>query len=413
MDRRNVDRRTGQLAARSWAGFGLGCLVVSLVLGTAMPAAAQTVDIGGFLKSSYYYDTRQMDAAREGDHAFYPLPETIEDGEDVNETGNLLFFPFFSRMTFSIGDLPEVGGAIVSGYFEADFFGASNAVLNSLRMRRGFVKLEWERHEAVFGMDWSPTFAGVWPRTVATEAGSPYQTFARLPQARYTFAPDGYRFHVVAAQQRDAFSDIGGRKQQQQAELPTLMGFAELRRERFVLGAGGWVKWIRPDLAADRFEAFAVQGYFDWQPSGFALRGKATWGEDLADQLLTGGYVLVDDGTATPLQTFATWLDVESTGRGVGFGVFGGYFTNLGAGTAVEFGGDAQQLFARGADIEYGWRVSPRVVWNAEPLRFAFELPVDTALYASSFDEELTPTSTDDDDPVTNVRADLSVFLFF
>ena len=413
MIRRNVDRVERSSHGSAGAGFVLLGVVAGLVLGSAVSATAQTVDIGGFLKSSYYYDTRQMVAAREGDHAFYPLPERIEDGEDVHETGNLLFFPFFSRMTFSIGDLPEVGGASVSGYLETDFFGASNAVLNSFRMRRGFVELDWTRHELVFGMDWSPAFSGVWPRTVATEAGSPYQTFARLPQARYTFAPDGYRFHVVAAQQRDAYSEIGGRKQQQQSGLPTLMGFVELRRERFVLGAGGWVKWIRPDLAADRFEAFAVQGYFDWQPSGFALRGKATWGEDMADQLLTGGYVLEDDGTATPLQTFAAWLDAETTGRDVGFGVFGGYFANLGAGTAVEFGGDAQRLFARGADIEYGWRVSPRVVWNAEPLRFAFELPVDTALYASSFDEELTPTSTDDDEPVTNVRADLSVFLFF
>ncbi len=413
MTRRNVDRRKGSIGRPDRGDLVLTVLVVGLLLGTVLPAAAQTVDIGGFLKSSYYYDTRQMVAAREGDHAFYPLPEVVEDGEDVNDTSNLLFFPFFSRMTFAIGDLPDVGSATVSGYLEADFFGASNAVLNSFRMRRGFVKLDWTRHELVFGMDWSPAFTGVWPRTVATEAGSPYQTFARLPQARYTFAPEGWRFHVVAAQQRDAYSEIGGRKQQQQAGLPTVMGFAELRRDHFVLGGGGWVKWIRPDLADDRFESFAVQGYFDWQPAGFALRGKATWGEDMADQLLTGGYVLEDDGTATPLRTFAAWLDAETTGRDVSFGVFGGYFANLGAGSTVDFGGDADRLFARGADIEYGWRVSPRAVWNVDSLRFALELPVDTALYASSFDDELAPTSTDDDDPVTNVRVDLSVFLFF
>ena len=413
MDRRNMGHRAGRLGRRSWWGIVLVSAVAAFVPGTVVPAVAQTVDIGGFLKSSYYYDTRQIVAAREGDHAFYPLPEKIEDGEDVHETGNLLFFPFFSRMTFAVGDLPEVGGATVTGYLEADFFGASNAVLNSFRMRRGFVKLDWERHEAVFGMDWSPTFAGVWPRTVATEAGSPYQTFARLPQARWTLKPEGYRFHLVAAQQRDAFSDIGGRKQQQQAELPTLMGFAELRREQFVLGAGGWVKWIRPDLASERFESFAVQGYVDWRPSGFAIRGKATWGEDMADQLLTGGYVLEDDGSATPLRTFASWLDLETRGSDLSFGVFGGYFTNLGAGTAVTVGDPEQQVFARGADIEYGWRVSPRVVWNLESVRFAFELPVDTALYTPSFDDELAPTSTDDDETVTNVRADFSVFLFW
>ena len=86
-------------------------------LPNAVPAVqAQSIDISGFIKSSYYYDTRQVVAAREGDFLLYPAPET-----EATDTDNLLFFPFFSRLRLAAGDLPEVLGAEVSGFIETDF----------------------------------------------------------------------------------------------------------------------------------------------------------------------------------------------------------------------------------------------------------------------------------------------------
>ena len=415
MPSRRLDLLTHRPTRRALASALLG-LAVLLPLATS----AQTVGVEGFVKSSYYYDSRQIAAAREGDFVLYPQPENLVDGEDANATDNLLFFPLFTRLAFTVGDLPPVMGATVTGRVEGDFHGASNDVLNSYRLRRGFVKFAWERHEALFGMEWSPTFLETWPRTAATEAGVPYHCFSRLPQARWTYRPEGFKVMVVAAQQRDAFAELSGLKSAQQAGLPMLMAYAGIERESLRLGAGAWTKWVRPTLLAERFQAMAYQGYVTWTPSPFTFRAKVTWGEDLADQIMTGGYVVDDGGDAVPLRTLAAWSEIATNREGFNVGLFGGWFTNTGAGetvdiaTAVSTAGDpARNVFARGFTIDRGFRVAPRATYDVGRVRFALELQVDNALYASQLDEEFAPDPTDEDESVTNVRTDFSVFLFF
>lgn len=398
-----------RVAQRFLTILSLGTVVV---MAAAPQAPAQTVKIGGFVKSSYYLDSRQTVSVREGDFMLYPAAENLDgDGNDLNDTSNMLFFPFFSRLTFSIGELPDAFGATVTGVVETDFFGAGNPTLNSLRMRRGLVKLDWSTREMVFGMDWSPTFIETWPRTVATEAGAPFQPFARYPQIRYTLKPTNWRFSGVVAQQRDAFAEIGGTKAQQQAGIPTVMGFAEFVRPSFMVGGGAWTKWVRPTLASDRFTATAFQGFLRWTPENFAVRAKVTYGEDLADQLMTGGYVTEADGESTPLITLAYWFDAETTGRAWGVGVFAGYLTNEGAGQDI----DTTDLVvaARNPELESTWRVAPRLIYNVGKVRLAWELQFASATYASDFDSEYKPVAAADDDAVTNVRGDFSVFLFF
>ncbi len=398
--------------------IGLALLVVLLCPSAVV--VAQTVDIGGFVKSSYYYDTRQIVGAREGDFVLYPQPVDLVEGEDANATDNLLFFPLFSRLTFTVGDLPDVLGAEVTGRVEGDFHGASNDVLNSYRLRRGYVKFAWDRHEALFGMEWSPTFLETWPRTAATEAGVPYHSFSRLPQVRWTYRPEGFKVMVLAAQERDAFAELSGLKTAQQAGLPMIMAFAGIERETLRLGAGAWTKWVRPTLDGDRFHAMAYQGYVTWSPAPFTFRAKVTYGEDLADQIMTGGFVVDDDGDAVSLRTLGTWSEIETNRERLNFGLFGGWFTNLGAGETVDIadpvpaaGDPARNVFARGFMIDRGFRVAPRATYDVGRVRFALELQIDDVVYASALDEEFAPAPTDDDDSVTNVRTDFSVFLFF
>ena len=388
-------------------------LAVAIMLPTV--AAAQTIDVSGFVKSSYYYDSRQIAAAREGDFVLYPQPENVVDGEDVNATDNLLFFPLFSRISFAVSDLPDVLGAEVTGRIEGDFHGASNAVLNSYRLRRGFVKFAWERHEALFGMEWSPTFLRTWPRTAATEAGVPYHSFSRNPQVRYTYRPDGFELMLVVAQQRDAFAELSGLKSAQQSGLPMIMAFAGIERETLRLGAGTWTKWVRPELQSDRFNAMAYQAYVTWSPEPFTFRAKVTYGEDLADQIMTGGFVIDDAGEAVPLRTLGTWAELATNREHLNFGLFGGYFTNLGAGESVDIATltSGENAFLRGATIDRGVRIAPRATYDVGAVRFALELQIDDALYASALDAELAPDPTDDDESVRNVRTDFSVFLFF
>ena len=395
-----------------WTGF-CGALALLAMALAPSPATAQSFDLSGFVKSEYLYDSRQVVAAREGEFHLYPAPES-----EATDVSNLGSFQFFSRFGLTIGDLPDALGAEVSGYFESDFFGASDANVSTFRLRRAFAKMTWDDREVLFGQEWSPLFTlASFPQTVATTTGAPFQPFARQPQIRFTYKPGDFRLIGVTAWQRDAFSDISlhgvsGVKQQQQAALPALHGHAQYHGENVMVGGGAYFKALRPILTEDRFYTGAGQIYTTITTEPATLRAKATYGASLSDHLMTGGYVYNDfRGEYYPLDLLSTWVDVNGTGT-VAPGLFAGYLTNEGSRNEV---GSASNLevAARGADIDYVWRLAPRLALNYDALRFAFELEVTSAKYTSNLDDNYKPDAVSGEDPVTNVRGNLSVFLFF
>jgi hypothetical protein len=377
------------------------------------PAVGQSIDWGGFVKAEYLYDTRQVNQTREGEFLLFPVPDPNPDDDgDPSDTDNLGAFAFFSRLGLTVSDFDQaVLGGEATGYIEADFFGSDNAGVSNFRLRRGFVRLAWDNREVLFGQEWSPLFTlAAFPRTVATATGAPFQPFSRQPQARLTLLPGNLRLIGAVGWQRDAFQEIGGAKQQQQAGLPGLHGHVQLAVGRSTLGAGGYYKWIRPTLTSERFGAGAVQGYATLVGLGRTeVRAKATYGGDLADHLMSGGYVTLSTGAFEPLNVFSAWIDLQATGR-ISPGIFAGYLANLGTSeTGVVVVAEA----ARASSLDRQWRAAPRLALNAGPVRFAFELEVTSALYASRFDDSYAPAATDADESVTNVRGNLAVFLFF
>ena len=396
-----------------WSSFYALLFLASGLILAPTAATAQSFDVGGFVKAEYLYDSRQVVSAREGEFHLYPAPDS-----DATDVSNLGAFAFFSRLGLTIGDLPDALDGEVSGYVEADFFGASDANVSTFRLRRAFAKMTWDDREVLFGQEWSPLFTlATFPRTVATTTGAPFQPFARQPQIRFTYKPGRVHFIGATAWQRDAFSDIAfqgvsGIKQQQQSGLPALHAHAQYHGENVMLGAGAYFKALRPIVTEDRFTTGAGQAYATITSEAATIRAKATYGASLSDHLMTGGYVYNEIANDFyPLDLLSTWVDIDGTGT-LAPGLFVGYLTNEGSSDEV---GTASALTpaARGANIDYVWRVSPRLSLNYEALRFAFELEMTSARYASRFDENYAPNPADGDDPVTNVRGNFSVFLSF
>jgi len=392
--------------------YAMLLLVGGLTL-APLGAQAQSLDFGGFVKAEYLHDSRQVVSAREGEFDFYPASDS-----DATDVSNLGAFVFFSRLRLGIDDLPDVLGGEVSGFLDADFFGTADANVSTLRLRRAFAKITWEDREVLFGQSWSPLFtAAAFPRTIATSAGVPFQPFARQPQIRFTYKPGSVHFIGLTAWQRDAFADIAfrgvsGLKQQQQSGLPALHGHVQYHSGRVLLGAGAYLKTLRPIITEDRFTTGAGQAYATVTTGAATIRAKATYGASLSDHLMTGGYVYNEsENVFHPLNLLSTWIDVDGSGT-LAPGIFAGYLTNKGSSDKV---GTLAAIApaARGADIDYGWRVAPRLSANYDVLRFAFELEITSVRYASAFDENYAPAPADGDDPVTNVRSNFSVFLFF
>lgn len=392
---------------------GVFCAVLCLLFVGSAPVTtlAQRVDLGGFVKSEYVYDTRQVAAARNGEFHLFPAPES-----DETATDNLGGFAFFSRLSMGLDELPEALGAQVTGYVEADFFGPTNDEVSTFRLRRAFAKMVWENREVLFGQEWSPLFTmAAFPRPVASTTGAPFQPFARQPQVRLTLKPGNLRLIGAAAWQIDAFVDIGfggvsGIEQQQRSGLPAWHGHVQYHTGGgTVVGGGAYLKSLRPIATGDRFFAGAVQGYATFTTPSVDVRLKSTYGADLTDHLMPGGYVYsAAEDEFYPLDIFSSWIDLNGKGT-VAPGLYAGYLTNLGSRDDV--GSGAINEATRAPNIDTLWRLAPRLNLNYGALRFALELEVTSANYASTFDGNFTPAG--DSETVTNVRSNFSVLLFF
>ena len=396
-----------------WGSFCAFLLLATGLIWAPPEANAQSFDLSGFVKSEYLYDSRQVVAAREGGLHLYPAPES-----EATDVSNLGSFQFFSRMRLGIGDLPDAMGAEVSGYFESDFFGASDANVSTFRLRRAFAKMTWDDREVLFGQEWSPLFTlASFPRTIATATGAPFQPFARQPQIRFTYKPGAFHLIGITAWQRDAFSDIpfdgvSGIKQQQQAAIPALHGHAQYHGDNVMIGGGAYFKALRPIITEDRFYTGAGQVYTTITTEPATIRAKATYGASLSDHLMTGGYVYNNFREEFyPLDVLSTWIDIDGTGT-LAPGLFAGYLTNEGSRDEVGVP-DTLEEAARGSNIDYVWRLAPRLSVNYDALRFAFELEVTSAKYTANLDANYKPSAVSGEDPVTNVRGNLSVFLSF
>jgi hypothetical protein len=407
--------RTGSCRAKTGWVFAFILGVSALIVPSVQ---SQSVGLSGYVKAENIYDTRQVAQVREGQFHLYPLPDT-----EASRTDNLTYASFQSRIRVT-GLGTEALGADLTGVIEADFFGTANDYLGHFRLRHAYIQLDWGPEKLLFGQYWSPLFTvAVFPQTVAFNTGSPFQPFARFGQIRFTIERSGVRLITALSQQRDAFSDIGGNKLQQQAAIPAGHAHVQIFGASRLVGGGVYVKSIRPTLTSERFMAAAVQGYAMIESAPFTVRAKATYGADLTDHLMTGGFVTVDDGSYESLRVGSAWMDVSwSTGGPVALGVLGGVLTNMGAGPSVtvllqdtdgDGIGDVEAKATRADNLDRLWRIAPRASYSTGRLRFALEGEVTSAIFASDRDDNYAPVALDSDEAVTNVRGHLAVYYFF
>lgn len=388
--------------------------------------AAPAISLYGFVKAETIYDTRQVFNLREGQFLLFPLPEDIgpdEHGDEIdrNDRDNWLQTAIQTRLGVR-GTGARALGADLSGVVEGDFFGGpTNDNISLFILRHAYVQLAWARTQLLLGQYWSPLFTvPVFPGTVSFNTGAPFQPFARHPQIRLTYRlTPALEVEGTLAGQRDVFAEIGGPKLQRQAGLPMLHAHLRYGVGRSLLGIGTAAKWIRPALATDRFTAAAIQGYASYAGDTYGVAGKVTYGGDLVDHQMTGGFVAVEDGGDLEFRTLrvlAAWAEAFTTGGPFQYGIFGGYLTNLGAGEEADFiaGPSGTRYQIDGSYLASQFRVAPRVIFNAGKLRLADELELTSARYTPALEADLSPdTGHDDAHRATNLRLLFAAYYFF
>ncbi len=257
----------------------------------------------GFVKSDFWFDSRQVAGAREDLFALYPLNESLDaNGDDINAHGKFNFSAITSRITAKIAG-PDAFGAKTSGCIEADFSGMSNPDINGFRLRHAYLRLNWEKSELLFGQYWHPAFVTeVFPTVISLNTGVPFQPFLRSPQIRYTKTMNKFKIIAAVLSQRDYTNDgSNGRSSEylRNSGVPDMHLQFQYKGKKNVFGIGGDYKILQPRLVTDSMYitdetmgSYEFLAYWKYTNKKLTVKAKTIYGQNLTDQLMLGGYAV-------------------------------------------------------------------------------------------------------------------------
>lgn len=401
----------------------LFCFLVTLVFTTAIKAQSEQPDFGikfsGFVKTDVMFDSRQTVAAREGHFLLYPANESKgQNDEDINAKANFNMLAIQTRLKGTITG-PNAFGAKTGGAIEGAFFGHSNGDVNGFRLRHAFFTMKWEKNTLLIGQYWHPMFVtGCFPGTVSFNTGAPFQPFSRNPQVRLTHSTGGLNLIAAAISQRDFVSSgpAGGSSMYlRNSAIPNMHLQVQLKQEKALFGVGADWKMLTPRLVTppgykttETVSGLSFLGYARFDLPAFTWKVEGTYGQNLTDQLMLGGYAAkaMDENTGEetymPTNVYSIWTDI-SGGKTLGVGCFAAITQNLGADD------DILSYWGRGYTIDMIYRVAPRIMWNSGKARFALECEYTAASYGVPDNQG----KVGDAEFVGNLRLLLGAYYFF
>ncbi len=378
------------------------------------------VEFSGFVKTDMFFDTRQTVSVREQHFLLYPKAEQFDVmGKDINDKANFNILSIQTRLRAKVTG-PVIAGAKSSAFVEGAFFGHTNADINGFRLRHAFLKLDWKNTALLIGQYWHPFFVPeVFPGVVSFNTGVPFQPFSRNPQIRLTQKFNKLFLTLTAASQRD-FADIGpagtGSVYLRNSGIPMLGAQLMYKSKGVVIGGGLNIKTLLPRLVTTKnykseetITATAFIGYLKFVHKNFSAKFEGVYGSDMYDLLMIGGYGVKSTDPITGIEkyegikTFSMWTDL-SYGKKIAVGLFAGYSKNMGADVNIN-----GPIFARGSNIEYAFRITPRLIYNLNKVRFATELEYTTASYGTISSDATVANSKS----ISNLRLLIAAYYFF
>ena len=381
------------------------------------------ISFSGFVKNDFIYDTRQNVAVREGHFLLWPMPELPDvNGNDINAKPNLNFLAIQSRLTGKITG-PDALGAKTSALMEGAFFGHSDGDVNGFRLRHAYGKMEWENAELLFGQTWHPMFiTACFPDVISFNTGAPFQPFSRNPQLRFTYKQGDLNIIATAFTQRD-FTSAGGSallRNSGRPEFNLTLAYRSIGENgsEILAGVSAGYKTLAPRLvtnknlvANEEVSSTMQEAFIKVKIPALTFKLEAFYGQNAYDIMGISSFALVSADPATdhreyaPLSSMAVWSEIHTNGEKLQFGLFGGYTKNLGAGKEI----DNSIKYGTRSDIDFVYRVSPRIIFNAGKLRFAGEVEYTTAAYGTFNNMGEVETAV----PVSNTRFLVAAYYFF
>lgn len=347
----------------------------------------------GFVRSDFYYNSRQNVEAIDGAFHLYPKPVELSEGKDKNAIPGAEMISVATRLGIDFKGTPILGAAS-SAKIECDFAGVT-ASYYLIRLRQAYMKLNWTSSELLVGQTWHPLFGSVMPTGPSLNAGAPFQPFSRSPQVRFKQnLGESFSLMASASYQMQYLSQGPAGPSASYLKntmLPSLFLGAESKTKYWTSGLGADVKTIKPAVAT--ITSASAVAYTQYVNKNIQIKAKALWGENVSDYLMLGGYGVTDSINGQPSYTNfnigSSWLNIVY-GSKVQVGVFLGLSQNFGTNkllvtsssnkfTAYGYGfyQDTQLLLDRLI------RVAPHVTYNLTNFKFGLEYDLTSAKYGT------------------------------
>ncbi len=386
-----------------------------------VPSDKPVLSWGGFVKAEGIYDSRQVVESREGYLLLYPKKVVLDrNGNDINAHGSFNQYAMTARLNAKVTG-PDVLGAKTLAYIEGDFTGASGAENNSFRLRHAYIKLKWNHASLLAGQYWHPiNIPEMLPSVLALNTGAPFHPYSRQPQFRFDIAKGKLNAMIALTAQRDYVNNgpAGASSAYlRNSIVPNLDGQLQFVSSKLFAGAGIDYKRLTPRLITDSNYAtkasvncFAYTAFIMAKTKFLDIKMQWVYGQGLSDHTVMGGYGIsstdprTNEQTYSPLNNLTGWITVQTTGKTWQGSLFAGYTRALGSKETI-----SGPVFARDADIDYVYRLSPMISFTKGKLVLAAECEYTTAAYGK-LDTHCKVTGST---PVSNTRLQFSMGYFY
>lgn len=364
------------------------------------------VNLYGFVRADYIWDTRKSAQVRELNLNLYPSDEVKDaNGDDKNAVAGSNFLSVVSRVGVKAKG-PNVWGAKVSATLEGDFFGntepATNTVTNLdgskttinqsssiglFRLRHAFATLDWAKTGLTFGQTWYPAFVPeVFPGVANFSTGIMFNPFGWATQVklRQKFS-DKFSGSITAYKEREfAVSGPGSQNSASiNSVLPTLNAMLQFKNKNWLLGASAEYKSLQPltesagKVTDEKVTSTTVFGFAKYSNDKVIIKAYGISGGNTYSFVMLGGYAGYTNAAGQEeyeaIKTSAFWFDIASNGKSVAPGLFFGMTKNNGASRD-----GATAYYGRGISstrtVDQVMRVSGRVDFKQNKFRISPEI---------------------------------------
>lgn len=378
-------------------------------------AKKSSIEFYGFVRSEYYYDSyKGLNAAQDNFYLFPLYKGEDATGKDLNKQGIHGYTAMATRFGMNIKG-PEILGAKSSANLETDFAGIVTAYPEVLRLRKAYVKLDWEKSSLLVGQTWHPLWNGsgaFFPQVGGLNTGNPYNPFNRSPQIDFDYRLGKKTTLSLTALYEQQYASKGfypvpntnsSNLAKRNAGIPEMVAGLYYNSNGYSVGVAGQFNAIKPidvtEGTGGKFQSdelntsYAAMAYFGYRKGKLFILAKEIVGQNLANMLMIGGYGVKTLDAVTGGMTYSNYTTSNTLfnivyGTEYQIGLFAGLSTNMGTSDQLYEGADGKAITKGLMPTMKGvYRIAPHFAYNFKNLRFVAEYEIDSADYgAGTFD---------------------------